>query len=153
MTLCLTPGENWLPVEKKSYGPETLDLALDLSAWLFYRALGGRWDPVCLLYFVSWRSGLVAPRHMDLPRSGIKSKSPAWAGGFFAIEPPGKPQALYFGSRLHIVSFCLPKCEMVASFEISFANSFDDLKKSYGTSLWSSGCLHCRHGFDLWSGN
>jgi len=71
----------------------------------------------------------------DLPGSGIKSKSPAWAGGFFAIEPPGKPQALYFGSRLLIVSFCLPKCEMVASFEISIDNLFDDLKKNYGTSL------------------
>ena len=27
----------------------------------------------------------------DLPGSGIEPVSPAWAGGFFTIEPPGKP--------------------------------------------------------------
>ena len=74
----------------------------------------------------------------DLPGSGIISKSPAWAGGFFTTEPPGKPQALYFGSPLLIVPFYRPKCEMVASFEIIFAIFFflfDNLKKIYGTSL------------------
>ena len=30
----------------------------------------------------------------DLPHPGIKSASPALAGGFFTTKPPGKPQTL-----------------------------------------------------------
>ena len=36
-------------------------------------------------------SGLPFPSPEDLPHSGIKPTSPALAGGFFTIEPPGKP--------------------------------------------------------------
>ena len=36
-------------------------------------------------------NGLPLPPPRDLPNLGIKSASPAWAGGFFIIEPPGKP--------------------------------------------------------------
>ena len=31
------------------------------------------------------------PSPGDLPDPGFKPMSPAWAGGFFTIEPPGKP--------------------------------------------------------------
>ena len=31
-----------------------------------------------------------SPRH--LPNPGIKPAIPAWAGGFFNTEPPGKPK-------------------------------------------------------------
>ena len=37
-----------------------------------------------------WAQGLLAPRHLNLPRLGIESASPALAGGFFATVPPGK---------------------------------------------------------------
>ena len=36
-------------------------------------------------------NGLAFPLPGDLPDSGIKPASPALAGGFFTIEPPGKP--------------------------------------------------------------
>ena len=36
-------------------------------------------------------SGLSFPSPRDLPDPGIKPVSPALAGGFFTIEPPGKP--------------------------------------------------------------
>ena len=37
-------------------------------------------------------SGLLFPSPGDLPNPGIKPTSPAWAGGFFTLVPPGKPQ-------------------------------------------------------------
>ena len=37
--------------------------------------------------------GLSFPSPGELPDPGIKSMSPALAGGFFTAEPPGKPQA------------------------------------------------------------
>ena len=36
-------------------------------------------------------SGLPCPPPGDLPDPGIELTSPAWAGGFFITEPPGKP--------------------------------------------------------------
>ena len=36
-------------------------------------------------------SGLLFPSPGDLPNPAIKPASPALAGSFFAIEPPGKP--------------------------------------------------------------
>ena len=36
-------------------------------------------------------SGFPFPSPGDLPDPGIKSESPALAGGFFTTEPPGKP--------------------------------------------------------------
>ena len=35
--------------------------------------------------------GLVAPRHVGLPRSGIEPMTAALAGRFFTTVPPGKP--------------------------------------------------------------
>ena len=37
-------------------------------------------------------SGLPLPSPRDLPDPGIEPMSPALAGGFFATEPPGKPE-------------------------------------------------------------
>ena len=42
-----------------------------------------------------YRSGLSFPSPSDLPYPGIKPASPALAGGFFATEPPGKPQEMH----------------------------------------------------------
>ena len=39
-----------------------------------------------------YRSGLPFPSPGDLSDSGIKTQSPALAGGFFITEPPGKCQ-------------------------------------------------------------
>ena len=47
-----------------------------------------------------WCSGLVAMRHVDLPRSGIKPTSPTLADGFFITEPAGKPQNDIFKSQI-----------------------------------------------------
>ena len=38
-----------------------------------------------------WLVGLVAQRHVDPPGPGMEPLSPALAGGFFTIEPRGKP--------------------------------------------------------------
>ena len=40
-------------------------------------------------------SGLPFPPPRDLPNPGIKSMSPALAGGFFTTEPWGKPQKVF----------------------------------------------------------
>ena len=37
-----------------------------------------------------WHTGLVAPRHGDLPGPGIEPRSPALAGRFLTTAPPGK---------------------------------------------------------------
>ena len=45
-------------------------------------------------------SGLPFPSPQDLPNPGIKSASPALAGGFFTTEPPGKPNIIcHFTSK------------------------------------------------------
>ena len=50
-------------------------------------------------------SGLPFPSPGDLPNPGIEPVSPVWAGGFFIIEPPGKPESveankeMRFGSK------------------------------------------------------
>ena len=40
-------------------------------------------------------SRLAFPIPGDLPNPGIEPRSPALAGGFFTIEPPGKSNGLY----------------------------------------------------------
>ena len=42
-----------------------------------------------------WCTDLVARGMWDFPSPGIKSVSPALAGGFFTTEPPGKPCILF----------------------------------------------------------
>jgi len=41
-------------------------------------------------------SGLPFPSPGDLSDPGIKPMSPSLAGGFFATEPPGKPENAYY---------------------------------------------------------
>ena len=36
----------------------------------------------------------------DLPRSGIEPVSPAWAGGFFPTESPGKPSTSFLNCQI-----------------------------------------------------
>jgi len=43
----------------------------------------------------------------DLPDPGIEPESPALAGGFFTIEPPGKPPSPLQGNRNSCVAFVL----------------------------------------------
>ena len=45
-------------------------------------------------------SGLPFPPPGDLPDPGIEPVSPALAGGFFIIEPPGKPRC---GEKTHML--------------------------------------------------
>ena len=46
-----------------------------------------------------WCSDLFTLHHVDLPRSGIESVSPALAGGFLTTEPPRKPRKSLFKKR------------------------------------------------------
>ena len=57
-------------------------------------------------------NGLPFPPPVDLPDPGIKPMcpvSPALAGGFFTIEPPGKPIYTHTHTHTHteIYSVCL----------------------------------------------
>ena len=58
----------------------------------------------------------------DLPDPGIEPVSPALAGGFFTIEPLGKPppvQSFCGGSGsyvVEIVKFCLSDLSLLSSF-------------------------------------
>ena len=56
-------------------------------------------------------TGLAAPQHCDLPRSGIKPASPAMAGGFLTTEPPRKPLHALFNMsvrfmRADVCAYC-----------------------------------------------
>ena len=55
--------------------------------------------------------GLVAPRHVDLPRPGIEPKCPALAGGFLTTVPPGKSLGLVLKKNqlMHLVLQMLVK--------------------------------------------
>ena len=59
-------------------------------------------------------NGLPFPTPGDLPRPGIKPMSPAFVGGFFTSEPPGKPTL----SRLHI--YLLPLSSVCQQFHVKF---------------------------------
>ena len=64
--------------------------------------------------------GLPFPSHRDLPNPGIELTSPAFSGGFFTTEPPGKPHEVvwdhfytfsgesFFPLRAHADIFRLP---------------------------------------------
>ena len=50
-------------------------------------------------------SGLLFPSPGDLPDPGIKSASPALAGGFLTAEPPGKSPVLSDCYYYYLLSF------------------------------------------------
>ena len=71
-----------------------------LFATLWITAL---WAPLSMGFSrQEYWSGLPVPSPQDLPDPGIKTKSPALAGAFFATEPPGKPSGE--APQLHIIS-------------------------------------------------
>ena len=76
---------------------------------------------------------LTPPR--DLPNTGIKSTSPALAGGFFTTEPPGKPS--------HTTENTIFKCYY---FSLSLAplqryrHCTQDVFPSSELKAWSSNC-------------
>ena len=49
-------------------------------------------------------SGLLFPSPGDLPKLGIKAKSPALAGRFFTAERPGKPSPLHMCVCMYMLS-------------------------------------------------
>ena len=54
-------------------------------------------------------SKLTFPPPGDLPNPGIKSASPALAGGFFTTKPPGKPlNAKYFVLNQNLMKISIP---------------------------------------------
>ena len=50
-------------------------------------------------------SGLPFPFPGDLPDRGIQPTCPALAGGFFATEPPGKPQGQSWVNTINVKYF------------------------------------------------
>ena len=55
----------------------------------------GSWALETGLAVVLWGAGAWTELLLgmwDLPRAGIKPRSPTLAGGFFTTEPPGKPE-------------------------------------------------------------
>ena len=57
-----------------------------------------------------WLVGLVAQRHVDPPGPGMEPLSPALAGGFFTIEPRGKPVHRVLNECVHVCGFQQVSC-------------------------------------------
>ena len=47
-----------------------------------------------------WLTGLATPRHVDLPRPGLKPMFPALAGRFLTTAPPGKSPICIFKIKI-----------------------------------------------------
>jgi len=57
-------------------------------------------------------SGLPFPTPGDLPDQGIEpAMSPALAGGFFTIEPSGKPKECWKEKKVKVAQSCLTFCD------------------------------------------
>ena len=60
--------------------------------------------PLCMGFpRQEYDSGLPFPSPEDLPNPETEPESPALAGGFFTIESPGKPRAVYYWYNKYIV--------------------------------------------------
>ena len=57
-------------------------------------------------------NGVPFPPPRDLPDPGIKPESPAFAGGFFTTEPPGKPPSKFLGRHKFCESCSEYFCEI-----------------------------------------
>ena len=68
-------------------------------------------------------SGLPSPSPGDLPDPGIKPLSPALAGGFSTIEPPGKPYFITYGCLKAILDFHF-FCSVVNPFKHLSGDTF-----------------------------
>ena len=86
-------------------------------------------------FFTSWAtkeaqkywSGLPCPPPEDLPDPGIKPKSPALAGRFFTIEPPGKPLVEVDNNQIETLienNQCYTSWEMNQNIQITHWKSF-----------------------------
>ena len=66
----------------------------EISVRLFATPWTGAYQALLSMGFSKqdYWSGLSFPSPGDLPDTGIEPASPAFVGGFFATEPPGKPQ-------------------------------------------------------------
>ena len=72
-----------------------------------------------------WLTGLVAPRHVDLPRPGLEPASPALADRFSTTAPPGKPPFSLFVSVYVYVSLCDSfSIALLLPFVLGFCLSF-----------------------------
>ena len=56
-------------------------------------------------------SGLPLPSPGDLPDPNIEPVSPALAGGFFTIEPPGKPFIFLVTLKVSVAQSCPTVCD------------------------------------------
>ena len=59
-----------------------------------------------------WRTGLVVPWHVGLPRPGIKPVSPALAGVFLTTAPPGKSPDFPPFKKMYYKIIQTQKCEI-----------------------------------------
>ena len=56
--------------------------------------------------------GLVAPKRVDLPRSGTRPMSPSSAGGFLSTVPPGKSNSRFFIRKtVKVAQLCQTLCD------------------------------------------
>ena len=86
------------------------------------------------------------PSPGDLPNPGIEPTSPVLAGGFFSIEPPGKPSCgAWWGVPLNgalgiaLMSRCPDTCILAVSQQMSGPSSFLS-EEGYGVPA-SEACL------------
>ena len=68
-------------------------------------------------------SGLLFPFPGDLPNTGIKPMSLAWAGWFFTTEPPGNPYPLYVYLYVYIIQCKLYMCVCLCMYVCIFSNT------------------------------
>ena len=69
-------------------------------------------------------SGLPFPSAGDLPDPGIEPQSPALAGRFFTIEPPGKP-TFYYSVTKSSLTLCSPMdCSVTVSSVFHYLSEF-----------------------------
>ena len=70
----------------------------------------------------------------DLPHPGIEPGSPALAGRFFTIEPPGKPQ-MTINYCIMLRFFCLQRMDVIILGQ--YSHSLHILKYTHNTSIKS----------------
>ena len=77
-------------------------------------------------------SGLLFSSPGDLPNPGIKSVSPALAGGFFTTEPPGKPRELPGNNHHSHFSIIVLEKDILFKYKLYISLHLDS---SMGSSL------------------
>ena len=85
--------------------------------------------------------GLPFPSPGDLPDPGVEPTSPALAGGFFSIEPPGKPCWVIVNHNTSWTFSHLPECWIhkgrIYCSNLNLAAHQNDLKRFFKiTDVW-----------------